>query len=74
MGTRLRGRDFTWDDGPTSENVVLINEAMAHTYWPNENAVGQLLAGGNNGDIRVIGVVDDVHEVSVEGAGRSTTP
>jgi predicted permease len=67
MGTRLRGRDFTWDDGPTSENVVLINEAMARTYWPNGNAVGQLLAGGNNGDIRVIGVVDDVHEESVEG-------
>jgi predicted permease len=67
MGTRLRGRDFTWDDGPTSEGVVLINEAMARTYWPNGNAVGQLLAGGNNGDIRVIGVVDDVHEESVEG-------
>jgi ABC-type antimicrobial peptide transport system permease subunit len=29
--------------------------------------VGQLLAGGNNGDVRVIGVVDDVHEESVEG-------
>jgi predicted permease len=67
MGTRLRGRDFTWDDGPTSQSVVLINEAMARTYWPNENAVGQLLAGGNNGDVRVIGVVDDVHEESVEG-------
>ena len=67
MGTRLRGRDFTWDDGPTSEGVVLINEAMARTYWPNGNAVGQWLAGGNNGDIRVIGVVDDVHEESVEG-------
>jgi predicted permease len=67
MGTRLRGRDFTWDDGPTSENVVLINEAMARAYWPNGDAVGQFLAGGNNGDIRVIGVVDDVHEESVEG-------
>ena len=67
MGTRLRGRDFTWDDGPESENVVLINEAMARTYWPDGNAVGQLLTGGNNGDIRVIGVVDDVHEESVEG-------
>ncbi len=29
MGTSLRGRDFTWDDGPKSEQVVLINEAMA---------------------------------------------
>jgi predicted permease len=67
MGTRLRGRDFTWDDGPESENVVLINEAMARTYWPNADAVGQLLAGGNNGDLRVIGVVDNVHEESVEG-------
>jgi hypothetical protein len=29
MGIRLRGRDFTWSDGPHSERVVLINASAA---------------------------------------------
>jgi predicted permease len=65
MGTRLRGRDFTWDDGPKSEQVVLISQAMAHFFWPNESGVGKVLANGRE-DVHVIGVVDDVHEESVE--------
>ena len=73
MGTRLRGRDFTWSDGPHSANVVVINESFArflasYTHWPNNDAIGQLLSGGGPGnDMRVIGVVDDVHEENVDG-------
>ena len=72
MGTRLRGRDFAWSDGPHSENVVMINESYAHflasyAHWPNNDAVGQLLSSGPNNDLRVIGVVDDVHEENVDG-------
>ncbi len=67
MGTRLRGRDFTWDDGPKSELVVLINEAMARFFWPNDTGVDKIITNGGP-DIRVVGVVDDVHEESVEGA------
>ncbi len=65
MGTRLKGRDITWDDGPKSQNVVLISEGMAHFFWPNESAVGKVLTNGN--DLHVVGVVDDVHEENVEG-------
>ena len=69
MGTRLRGRDFTWDDGPKSESVVIINEAMARYFWPNGDAVGRILVGGGPSEQeRVVGVVDNVHEESVEGA------
>jgi predicted permease len=67
MGTRLRGRDFTWDDGPKSEQVVLINESMARYFWPHENAIDKILTNGGT-DLRVAGVVDDVHEESVDGA------
>ena len=67
MGTALRGRDFTWDDGITNDQVVVINESMAHFYWPNQNAVGQVLTNGSQ-DLHVIGVAQDVHEESVDGA------
>lgn len=71
MGMRLHGRDFTWNDGPNSPGVVLISKAMAHFFWPNEDAVGKILINGGNltsPTMRVIGVVDDVHADSVEAA------
>jgi predicted permease len=70
MGIRLHGRDFTWADGPRSQRVVLINAAAARVYWPGEDAVGKILMRGNEED-RVVGVVDDVHEETVEGGTGS---
>jgi predicted permease len=71
MGIRLHGRDFTWTDGPQSEQVVLINASAARLYWPGEDAVGKILMRGDGKhEERVVGVVDDVHETNVEsGAG-----
>jgi ABC-type antimicrobial peptide transport system permease subunit len=46
--------------------VALINASMARIYWPGEDAVGKILTRGKEED-RVIGVVNDVHEESVEG-------
>jgi len=71
MGTRIRGRDFTWDDGPKSPNVVMIDKAFGkflagYANWPNGDPVGQLLDTGGDGS-RIVGVVDDVHEESTEG-------
>ncbi len=69
MGTRIRGRDFTWDDGPKSPQVVVISAAYDHyisavAQW--QTAIGHTL---NNGDdnLLVIGVADDVHEENVDG-------
>jgi predicted permease len=67
MGTRLHGRDFTWSDCPTCENVVIINEAYARFFWPGEDAVGKILVSGKQ-DLHIIGVVADVHEENTEGA------
>ena len=49
MGIRMRGRDFTWADGPHSERVVLINASAARLYWPGEEAVGKILMRGQRG-------------------------
>jgi predicted permease len=72
MGTRITGRDFTWDDGPAKEPVVVINKSFArfmanYAHWPHDSAIGQILANTNGQPARVIGVADDVHEESVEG-------
>jgi len=68
MGMRLvAGRDFSWEDSPTSQKVIVINEAAARSLWPRGNAVGQIAVAGG-GDRLVIGVVADVRETSVEGA------
>jgi predicted permease len=70
MGIHIRGRDFTWADGPRSERVVLINASAARVYWPGEDAVGKILMRDKEED-RVVGVVDDVHEETVEGGTGS---
>lgn len=65
MGIGLQGRDFTWADGPKSEPVIIINASMARRFWPGEDPVNKILMRGDEQD-RVVGVVDDVHEESVE--------
>src|SRR5450755_1621200 len=70
LGIRMHGRDFTWADGPHSERVVLINASAARVYWPGEDAVGKILMRDKEED-RVVGVVDDVHEETVEGGTGS---
>ena len=70
LGIRMHGRDFTWADGPHSERVVLINASAARVYWPGEDAVGKILMRDKEED-RVVGVVDDIHEETVEGGTGS---
>jgi len=70
MGIHIRGRDFTWADGPHSERVVLINASAARVYWPGEDAVGKILMRDKE-ENHVVGVVDDVHEETVEGGTGS---
>ena len=69
MGLRLiEGRDFRWSDDSKSQNGVVINETVARSLWPGEHAVGQMANAGGV-DVRVIGVVADVRESSVESKG-----
>ena len=66
MGMRLReGRDFSWNDLATKEPVVVINEAAARLHWQGRDALGQI-ARINNSDVRVIGIISDVRESSLE--------
>jgi predicted permease len=56
MGMRLLdGRDFTSADNTNRPAIVVINETMAHAYWPEGSPVGQRLNGAE-----IVGVVNDV--------------
>jgi predicted permease len=39
----VAGREFTLQDTEKSQLVVLINQALADRYWPNQNAIGKRL-------------------------------
>jgi predicted permease len=67
IGMRLlQGRAFEWNDTPDKQQVIIINQAMARREWPGENPIGRLADGIGNKSSRVIGVIADVHESSLE--------
>ena len=68
------GRDFAASDGPDTAGVAIINQALAHRYWPNEDPVGQQVrlefpATRNPWEpepssswLTIVGIVSDVHD------------
>jgi predicted permease len=67
IGMRLlEGRDFSWSDTPSTDPVIIINQAGARREWPGEDPIGKLAYGSGNKPARVIGVIADVHESSLE--------
>src|SRR5207247_935197 len=60
LGERLlRGRSFTAADTADSEQVALVNETMAATYWPGSDPLGRRLrmGGPDRPWTTVVGVV-----------------
>jgi predicted permease len=53
-----KGRDFTVADRQGAPPVAIINEAMAHQLWPNDNPLGRRFHfGGEDGPLtEVVGV------------------
>ena len=65
------GRSFDFEDDETRPRVVVINQAMARRYWPNERPVGRrvVLRDGPDADVReIIGVVGDVRHFGADAA------
>lgn len=67
MGMRFRGgRDFSWSDGSEKQRAVIINEAAARREWPGKDPIGRVVYGVGRGESRVVGVIADVRESSLE--------
>jgi putative ABC transport system permease protein len=65
----VQGRTFTDADTQTSQGVVIINQTMAHLFWPHENPVGQTIIIGKpmgpdwtDRPRQIVGLVGDVKD------------
>jgi putative ABC transport system permease protein len=63
MGIAVRrGRGFVPADTQSGERVVVINEALAAKYFPNEDPIGRVLSTFSDRDERIVGVAANVSE------------
>lgn len=64
LGIRLlAGRTFSPADVDSSARFVIINQATAQRFWPNENPIGKRIGGTDQNDRNwreIIGVVSDL--------------
>jgi putative ABC transport system permease protein len=64
----LKGREFTQQDTLHSPGVIVINETMAHAFWPKEDPIGRAIRlGGSDGPrLTIVGVYRDVHHQGLD--------
>ncbi|HVN03289.1 MAG TPA: FtsX-like permease family protein, partial [Bryobacteraceae bacterium] len=69
----VAGREFTAQDTVGSPGVIVINQTMAHHFWPKENPVGKAIRfGGSDGPrLVVVGVAGDVHHLGLDAPVRN---
>ncbi len=60
------GRYFTDDDREGGEGVVILSAAAARQYYGDEDPVGRVVINVGEGERRVVGVVADVRQASLE--------
>jgi predicted permease len=65
----LQGRFFDQGDGPDAPPVVIINQTMARTFWPNQDAIGKRMKFGGAGSpgpwYQIVGIVGDMRQVDL---------
>ncbi|HWF88173.1 MAG TPA: ABC transporter permease [Pyrinomonadaceae bacterium] len=69
MHVQLRkGRDFTAHDTQQSAPVVIINEAMANQFWPNDNPIGKSIKIDYDQGVsrEIIGIVNNIKNFSLD--------
>jgi predicted permease len=70
--TLLAGRDFTWDDGPKTPKVAIVNETFARKMFGDEPAIGRHFLGGDKTSYQVVGIVENgKYEMLTEESGAA---
>ncbi len=66
--TLLTGRVLSGTDGEGAPAVVVVNNALAQRYFPNENAIGRRVSMDSEGKgpwMTIVGIVKDVKSLSL---------
>jgi putative ABC transport system permease protein len=64
----LRGRKFTQLDDAAAPQVVIVNQALVHKFWPGGEALGAQIRLGAVGSpnrsapMEIVGIVGDTHD------------
>jgi putative ABC transport system permease protein len=71
IGVPLKeGRAFAASDDKNSGRVAIINETMAHQFWPDSNPLGKRFKIGGPDSARpwmtIVGIVGDVRQMGVD--------
>jgi predicted permease len=59
----LSGREFSVADSETAPKVVIVSEAMARKFFPNQNPIGRYVGFSgpeSGGDLEIVGVAKDI--------------
>jgi predicted permease len=67
----IAGRAFNDSDDRGSPRVMIINQALAHRDFPNEDPVGRLVYAVDAIPWLIVGVIDDVRQFGLD---RAPTP
>lgn len=66
----LKGRSFTAQDRDNTPHVIIVNEALASRYWPNQDVIGKRLGFEEDPSKQawreIVGVVGNVKHKTLE--------
>jgi len=65
----LRGRYFTETDDVSKPGIVIINQALAKKYFPDEDPIGKKIGNlelSPKSLTEIVGVVDDIREGALD--------
>jgi putative ABC transport system permease protein len=67
----IKGRFFTNADNADATPVIIVNQAFAKKFWPNDDALGKRITFDDDPKknpkwIKVVGVVGDIHHFGLD--------
>jgi putative ABC transport system permease protein len=64
----LKGRGFTAQDDQNAAPVIIVNQAMANRFWPDQDPLGHRIRFGEPGDpaYTIVGVVGDIKHMGLD--------
>jgi putative ABC transport system permease protein len=70
----LKGRSFTEQDRADAPRVIIVNEALASRYWPNQDVIGKRLGFEDDASKQVwqeiVGVVGNVKHQTLQAEAK----